>query len=110
MLVYISMVIEHLKDASPRAEFSLLGPGSPAARKRRINASGAQRLVEINEPRRVNLIRIIERLDALPTSPMPRAQLARTALSLDRLGLWPIDSATPTRPHTCTPVVLESAT
>jgi integrase len=32
-------------------------------------ASGAQRLVEINEPVRVNLIRIIEGLDALPTLP-----------------------------------------
>lgn len=32
-------------------------------------ASGAQRLVEINEPVRVNLIRIIEGLDALPALP-----------------------------------------
>jgi hypothetical protein len=31
--------------------------------------SGAQRLVEMNEPVRVNLIRIIEGLDALPTLP-----------------------------------------
>ena len=30
-------------------------------------ASGAQRLMEINEPVRINLIRIIEGLDALPT-------------------------------------------
>lgn len=32
-------------------------------------ASGAQRLVDMNEPVRVNLIRIIEGLDALPTLP-----------------------------------------
>jgi hypothetical protein len=31
--------------------------------------SGAQRLVDMNEPVRVNLIRIIEGLDALPTFP-----------------------------------------
>jgi integrase len=34
-------------------------------------ASGAQRLVEINEPVRINLIRIIEGLDALPAFPEP---------------------------------------
>ena len=34
-------------------------------------ASGAQRLVEINEPVRINLIRIIEGLDALPAVPDP---------------------------------------
>ncbi|UTI63909.1 hypothetical protein NBH00_21510 [Paraconexibacter antarcticus] len=34
-------------------------------------ASGAQRLVDMNEPVRVNLIRIIEGLDALPTLPGP---------------------------------------
>jgi hypothetical protein len=33
--------------------------------------SRAQRLVEINEPLRVNLIRIIEGLDALPALPEP---------------------------------------
>ncbi len=34
-------------------------------------ASGAQRLVEINEPVRISLIRIIEGLDALPALPEP---------------------------------------
>jgi hypothetical protein len=34
-------------------------------------ASGAQRLVEINEPVRINLIRIIEGLDTLPALPEP---------------------------------------
>jgi hypothetical protein len=55
------MISSHLDPAGPLSDELIA-----AARD-----SGAQRLIDMNEPVRVNLIRIIEGLDALPTRPDP---------------------------------------